>query len=429
MTNKKTITPILLSLLLGFTLIACGGGSGDEGDNTQNTDDTTQNNPQEQDSGTTTPDENDSAETPDDTTPPAETTNQPPTATITGVQSATSGETLTLDGSGSSDPDGDTLTYLWTQTQGASATLVDNANPTLSLITPEVTQTTTISFQLSVGDGEFTSSATIDIQLSPITDTTAPAIVSRSPLADAIGVSTTTSVLIRFDEALQENLIDNQSLQVTQETNQVTGTVSYDSATDTLSLTFDEALIADTRYTVTLGSNLQDPSGNPVASTSWDFTTGSAYNLGATSQETIDQCMNDSDKLMLTLVNNARGTDRLCGDTQYDAVEFISWHCLLETAAQGHSDSMAENDYFSHTGLDDSSAGDRITATGYTWRAYAENIAAGYNDEEAVMTAWLESSGHCANIMNSLVTEMGAGTAENPDAQYRIYWTQNFADR
>jgi uncharacterized protein YkwD len=110
-------------------------------------------------------------------------------------------------------------------------------------------------------------------------------------------------------------------------------------------------------------------------------------------------------------------------------VEAIAWHCQLESAAQGHSNSMAENDYFSHTGLDGSSAGDRITAAGYSWRAYAENIAAGYNDEETVMTAWLESPGHCANIMNSTVTEMGAGVAENDAARYRIYWTQNFADQ
>ncbi|MEW8210588.1 MAG: CAP domain-containing protein [Candidatus Thiodiazotropha taylori] len=56
-------------------------------------------------------------------------------------------------------------------------------------------------------------------------------------------------------------------------------------------------------------------------------------------------------------------------------------------------------------------------------------MAAGYSDEEAVMTAWLESPGHCANIMNTSVTEIGAGMAENPSARYRIYWTQDFADQ
>lgn len=443
MFRKNSLKSFSLSLLLCLTLIACGGGSGG-GDETQTTSDDT---PQDSSDGATNPDDSssDPAPNPDqtdtttpptddtppptDNTPPSQTVNQPPVATISGVTSATSGETLTLDGSASSDPDGDTLTFQWSQTAGDPIALMDSTNPSLSFIAPEVAQTTDIRFQLSVDDGEFTTTASIDIQLSPIADTTAPTIIARSPLPDAMGVSTTTNISISFDEALQQELLDDQSLQLTQSGNPVTGTISYDTTSDSLTLTLDSALLANTRYSVTLGSNLQDPAGNPVASESWDFTTGSSYNLGATTQTTMDQCMSESDKLMLTLVNNARATARFCDTTEYAAVAPLAWHCLLETAAQNHSTSMADNDYFSHTGLDGSTPGERITATGYNWRAYAENIAAGFNDEEAVMTGWLESPGHCANIMSTQVTEMGAAVAENPSAQYRIYWTQEFADQ
>ena len=55
-----------------------------------------------------------------------------------------------------------------------------------------------------------------------------------------------------------------------------------------------------------------------------------------------------------------------------------------------------------------------------------ENIAAGYPDEGSVMTAWLDSPGHCSNIMDSAFTEMGAGFGENPGSTFGIYWTQNF---
>jgi uncharacterized protein YkwD len=430
MLHKKNFN--LLALMLLLTLTACGGGSGGGDEVTQdNTTDEEASTPDEttapDDSDTTTPDENSEPPTDDDTPPASD--NQSPTATISGVQSATSGETLILDGSASNDPDEDTLSYLWSQLSGEPVSLVNNTSPTFSFIAPDVAETTTLRFQLTVSDGQYTAAASIDIQLSPMADTTAPSITARSPLPDATGVATNTTISVHFNEALQADLIDSQSLQVTQAGSPVSGSISYDTASDSLTLTFDAPLQAETRYTVTLGNHLQDPSGNPVASETWDFTTGSSYNLGATPQTTIDECMNDSDKLMLTLVNNARASARLCGDSEYPAVDPIAWHCQLESAAQGHSTSMAENDFFDHTGLDGLSPGDRISAAGYTWRSYAENIAAGYADEATAMSAWLESPGHCVNIMSSRITEMGAAVAENPEARYRIYWTQDFADQ
>ncbi len=62
---------------------------------------------------------------------------------------------------------------------------------------------------------------------------------------------------------------------------------------------------------------------------------------------------------------------------------------------------MKTNNYFSHTGLNGSTAGQRITAAGYTWSAYGENIANGYSSEQAVINGWLGSEGHCKNIMSA----------------------------
>lgn len=92
-----------------------------------------------------------------------------------------------------------------------------------------------------------------------------------------------------------------------------------------------------------------------------------------------------------TLLNDVRLTNG-AGNVAFDA--------RLANAAQGHADDMRANNYFSHTGLNGSSPGDRITAAGYNWRTYGENIARGQQSEEAVMTAWTNSPGHHANNIN-----------------------------
>jgi uncharacterized protein YkwD len=132
---------------------------------------------------------------------------------------------------------------------------------------------------------------------------------------------------------------------------------------------------------------------------------------------------------MLTRVNNERQQARTCGSSLYAATSPLAWHCSLEAAAQIHSTDMADNNFFSHTGSDGSNAGQRISATGYSWRAWGENIAAGYATVESVVTGWLDSPGHCGNIMNPIVTEMGAASTSNSSADFQIYWTQVFADR
>lgn len=401
-----------LIFLSSLVMSACGGGSSGVESSTNSTD----------------------RESIDDVSQPPnppidEVINLPPIARIDLIGDATSGATVIIDGSSSSDPDGDALSFLWTQTQGVTVSLADRSNPLLSFIAPSVEQPTLFSFQLTVQDGVLTDSASVDILISPIADTTPPSVVSRVPQPNQSDVATTTQINITIDEPLLETSIGSQSLLVSHNGTYLSGNVSYDSTSYSLIFTPANPLSENVVYTVTLSNSLQDLVGNNLQGESWGFTTGSQYNLGQTQQETMDLCMDDADKLMLTLVNNARGVARPCGTTDYEAVSPLSWHCSLEQAAQGHSTSMADNNFFSHTGLDGSNPGDRISATGYPWRAYGENIAAGYSTAEVAMNVWLNSPGHCANIMNSRFTEMGNALAENPTSQFRIYWTQNFADR
>ncbi|MGW3209695.1 CAP domain-containing protein [Streptomyces sp. NPDC001135] len=93
----------------------------------------------------------------------------------------------------------------------------------------------------------------------------------------------------------------------------------------------------------------------------------------------------------------------------------------LTKAAQDHSADMAAHQNMSHTGSDGSAPGDRITAAGYSWSAYGENVAYGYSTPDEVMAGWMSSPGHRANILNCSFQQIGVGLA-----QPGSYWTQDF---
>ncbi|MEV7390045.1 MULTISPECIES: CAP domain-containing protein [unclassified Streptomyces] len=100
----------------------------------------------------------------------------------------------------------------------------------------------------------------------------------------------------------------------------------------------------------------------------------------------------------------------------------LTLNTTLTKVAQAHSEDMALHQNMSHSGSDGSSPGDRITAAGYTWSAYGENVAYGYATPEQVMAGWMASPGHKANILNCSFKEIGVGLA-----QPGSYWTQDFA--
>lgn len=132
---------------------------------------------------------------------------------------------------------------------------------------------------------------------------------------------------------------------------------------------------------------------------------------------------------MLDAVNATRAQARVCGGQgSFPAVSPLSWSCELEGAALGHSMDMANNNFFSHTGSTGQSVGTRATQAGYTWSSVGENIAAGLSLSSvgSVVQAWIDSPGHCANLMRSNYTQLGASKFSNLSSTYSVYWTQVF---
>ncbi|WP_077046340.1 CAP domain-containing protein [Pseudomonas sp. KK4] len=129
---------------------------------------------------------------------------------------------------------------------------------------------------------------------------------------------------------------------------------------------------------------------------------------------------------LLAELNVARTRPRQCGTQSFAATSPLAWNATLATAAETHSRSMANNNYFDHKDRDGRTPGDRAELEGYNFQQIGENIAAGQDSVRKVVDGWLASPGHCANLMNPQFKELGAAYATDPKSDAGIYWTAMF---
>ena len=93
----------------------------------------------------------------------------------------------------------------------------------------------------------------------------------------------------------------------------------------------------------------------------------------------------------------------------------------LSRTARIKSEDMRKNGYFSHTSPTYGTPFQMLKSFGISYEAAGENIARGQKTPAAVVNAWMNSSGHRANILNPDFTEIGVGYDKNGH-----YWTQLF---
>lgn len=148
------------------------------------------------------------------------------------------------------------------------------------------------------------------------------------------------------------------------------------------------------------GSMSNTPSNSPVTTGSSPGTPAAPGAVSITPSRTFDSMLND--------VRSANGA----GAVTYDA--------RLGRAAEGHANDMLRNNFFSHTGSDGSSVGDRVTAQGYRWRTVGENIARGQRDEADVLRAWVNSPGHQRNNVNPNFEDFALAKAGTGSRQYWV---------
>jgi len=117
---------------------------------------------------------------------------------------------------------------------------------------------------------------------------------------------------------------------------------------------------------------------------------------------------------VIRLLNQERGKDGLPPLTEQSQ---------LTQAARLHSQDMACNQFFSHVSPTAGDVIERVTAQGYSYTAIGENIAAGQADPSSVVQAWMNSTGHRANIMNATYTQVGIGYASVGGSAAGVFWT------
>lgn len=125
-----------------------------------------------------------------------------------------------------------------------------------------------------------------------------------------------------------------------------------------------------------------------------------------------DQTADSYEREVVRLVNKER-TQRGLKELTYD------WQ--LSRVARYKSQDMSDNNYFSHISPTYGSPFEMMKSFGISYKTAGENIAKGQATPEAVVNAWMNSSGHRANILNTSFTKIGVGYVAKGK-----YWTQMF---
>ncbi len=107
-------------------------------------------------------------------------------------------------------------------------------------------------------------------------------------------------------------------------------------------------------------------------------------------------------------------------------VPLLTLSTEVSSVAQVKAQDMATNGYFDHNSPTYGSPFSMLTSFGVNYRSAGENIAKGQQTATAVMTAWMNSSGHKANILSTSYTQLGVGYAANNGSPV---WVQMFISK
>jgi len=113
-----------------------------------------------------------------------------------------------------------------------------------------------------------------------------------------------------------------------------------------------------------------------------------------------------SSNVMLIDTNNARATQN---------EQPLTINAALNDAAQAKANDMVKRNYWSHVTPDGQQPWSFMDAAGYQYQSAGENLAYGFGTSDQILSAWLSSTEHRANIFDANYTQVGFGIANAKD--------------
>jgi len=124
---------------------------------------------------------------------------------------------------------------------------------------------------------------------------------------------------------------------------------------------------------------------------------------------------------LLDLVNGVRATGATCGGVAFPAVPALTWNDALFNAAYNHSQDQLARNYYEHLTPEGVTPSERAFLAGYRpligaaenlfKMAFGNGNPASASADEA-FKGWMNSDGHCRNIMDGTLKDFGAASSD-----------------
>lgn len=170
---------------------------------------------------------------------------------------------------------------------------------------------------------------------------------------------------------------------------------------------------ANSQWVITSVNKAKGAESNSSANNNGTVNSGSTT-TGTTSSSTSSANVTTAEKNAVELMN---------ADRRANGLSDLKVSSAVTAVARSHAQDMVNRKFFSHSNPDGKTPSDRLKAAGISYSAVGENIAEN-TSVQAAETAFMNSSGHRANILNSKYTTVGIGVAY--DSAGNVYVVQDF---
>lgn len=124
---------------------------------------------------------------------------------------------------------------------------------------------------------------------------------------------------------------------------------------------------------------------------------------------------------VLVSLNALRSAGGSCGsEGRFGAAGALRWSGALETMAARQAGWLSQRGVLEHIGPQGEELPERARASGYAYRAIAENLAAGTLTTDAVLAGWRASPAHCANLLSPRVREVALVCVPGPGGPWWV---------